>query len=417
MQPVVHAGLTRKRLGWIGYRTLSEVTGRACSLGLVVLTARWLPTREFGWFSLAWAGGWLISIAGDFGLQIYLTRQVARRPDAARKIFLRLLKLRLGAVGVLLVTVLLALRWLAPEDRYWPLLAIVCSHLALNLVDFFNHLFRGLERSQWEASVNLFHRALALALAVLLFIPLPGLEAPALALFASAAAALAVVSRLAFGRAFPNGSQSPDEPIVLLPREIWPIGAGIFLSALYFRLDLFILESFHGAREVGLYHAVFRLVDASRMIPAAVLAVVFPWLCRPGSHRVFRQTLVGLLGVGLPAAGVGWVVSDHVISLVYGARFLPAAPALRLLMFSVPLFFVNFLLTHQLIADGREKAFALICAGALVSSLLLTLLLIPRWSMVGAAWACLLREGLILAACRGILKGGRRSESGGGLET
>ena len=72
-------------------------------------------------------------------------------------------------------------------------------------------------------------------------------------------------------------------PSVFL-RDVLPLGAGVLLSALYFRIDLFFIERWHGLEPVGAYNAVFRLVEAMRLLPAAVMAVTFPLLVQTRRH-------------------------------------------------------------------------------------------------------------------------------------
>ncbi len=61
-------------------------------------------------------------------------------------------------------------------------------------------------------------------------------------------------------------------------RDVLPLGAGVLLSALYFRIDVYFIEQWQGLEAVGGYNAVFRLVEALRLLPAAVMAVTFPML-------------------------------------------------------------------------------------------------------------------------------------------
>ncbi len=405
------ASLNLSRIRLIGYRTFAEVIGRLCAFAVVILAARTLPTAEFGIFSLAWTSGWLISILGDLGLQIHLTRQVALHPESADRIFRQLLIPRLLLVGTLLAASAGTVWMTVPASLQLPVLAIVTSHLLVNLLEFFNHLFRGLERSHWEASLNLLLRSSALALAALLVFSRPGLAAFGIALQVSAWISLSAAAWLTFRQVSLAASRA--ERGFWRPPRLWsqlrgigPIGLGILLSALYFRLDIFVLEAFWGSRSVGLYSAVFRLVDASRLFPAAAMAVVFPLLCRPGRELVFRQTMAGLGALSVVLAVGGWWLADEVVTVFFGKKFLETAPVFQLLLLSLPLFFLNFVLTHRLIADGMQRAFAWICAGGLLSSVALTLLLVPGFSLEGAAWACFLREGLISGACCWILRRG-----------
>ncbi|MDA2926297.1 polysaccharide biosynthesis C-terminal domain-containing protein, partial [Acidobacteria bacterium AH-259-G07] len=181
------------------------------------------------------------------------------------------------------------------------------------------------------------------------------------------------------------------------------------LSALYFRVDLFLIEWWKGTEAVALYNAIFRLVDALRLFPAAVLAVVFPELCRDYSWKTLTWTCFGLFGlaVGLALVSGGW--SDTLVEFLYGDGYREAVPALKILLLALPLLFVNFALTHQLMAWNLQRFYAFICAGALLYNLGLNWLLIPKLSIVGAAWSTLGTEVFLTTGCIWLLirKGAR----------
>ena len=67
----------------------------------------------------------------------------------------------------------------------------------------------------------------------------------------------------------------------------------------------------------------------------------------------------------------------------------PPLPAFRILVLSFPLFSLNYALTHQLIGWDGQRAYAAICAVALLRQLALNARLIPALSIDGAAWATL----------------------------
>ena len=94
-------------------------------------------------------------------------------------------------------------------------------------------------------------------------------------------------------------------------RDVWPIGAGIVLSALYFRIDLFLVQLWSGTEAVGLYNAVFRLVEALRLFPAAVLAVLLPSLVRAGDLRPLARVAMPLTAFAIAASAVLWAAAGE----------------------------------------------------------------------------------------------------------
>lgn len=390
----------------IGYRGISDATGRLAFFAVVLLAARLLDPQSFGLFSLAYTAGWILSVAADFGLQLYLTREVARAPSQAAAIFARLVPVRIAlAVGLLgaAAGVTLALEsW-----RPWvPLLLILAVHFGNSLIDFFYGLFRGLSRSDLESTLHLFHRLLSLLLVGAFLVLYPSsLWGLALGLILGSLAGLGatlLVARQLLRRA---GGKTEDvlswemPPASALFREVFPIGAGIVLSALYFRLDIFLIEWWRGVEAVALYSAVFRLVEALRLIPAAVLAVVFPELCRGRTWRPVLRTSLGLFvaAVGL-ASILGWN-AFRLVELFFGEPYLSAAPVFRILLLALPLYFVNFALTHQLVAWNLQRFYLLLCGVALGVNLASNFMLIPALGIAGAAWAVLLTEGSLTLGC------------------
>jgi len=385
----------------IGYKAASDLIGKLCFFLIVVYAARVLPTSAFGLFSLAATLGWLLSVASDFGLQLHLARAISRRPGATAPILRRWLRPRLCLSAAALAVAVPATLVVAPGAERWPFFLIVCSQLVASVVEFLNHVYRGLSRSDVEASLNLGHRLATLA-AVGLLAVWPTLGALALALLIPAAAVLAVSAALA---ARLSARVSVDAPADLTPpagrfaSDVWPIGAGIVLSALYFRLDLFFVEYWRGVESVALYNAVFRLVEALRLFPAATLAVAFPLLCRARDLRPLARLAGGLLAAGAAAAAVVAWPAGWLVTLFYGPAFAAAAPALRVLLAAVPLFFLNYALTHQLIGWDRQGAYARVSGAALVANVGLNLALVPRFGMIGAAWATVATEVVVTAGC------------------
>ncbi len=400
----------------IGYKAGSEVVARLCSFAIVLLGVRLLSASDFGIFSLAWACGWMVAIAADLGMQTFLTREVARDPGGTRGLFESLLRVRLTWAGLLFLLVGAA-AWLSGwPSKTVPFLLVIASQLAASVLDFYNHLFRGLGRSDLDSTLNLAHRLGALLLSALLLIFFESLVALAAGLAVAAAGSGAVAAWLARSLLEQSRKPHPRSRLTLelgrrALREVLPIGLGILLSAVYFRLDLFFLERWLGLEAVAEYNAVFRLVDALRLFPAAVMAVIFPEMSRDAGGKTALLSSVGLLLLSvLLMAALSWQ-AGRLVLLLYGSDYISATPSFRILLLSLPLLFVNFALTHQMIGWNMERQFALLCGAGLIAALGLNWLLIPALGMAGAAWSCLVREAFLnaLAVFLLVWKSGRRN--------
>lgn len=390
----------------VGYKAASEIAGRALVFAALILAARVLPTHTFGLLSLATTLGWLASTAGDFGLQLHLGREVSRQPASAGTVFWPLFRLRLVLGGAALAAVTVLCGVFAPSD--WLACALVAAAPVLASVgEFIHYGFRGVDRSDLESSLLLGQRVSALALVAAGLAIEPSLLAVGVALSVSAIGAVAAALFLA-GRVLPHrrGVTSPRPGLTTQTwlRDVAPIGLGLLLSVVYFRIDVFLLEIWAGLDVVALYSAVFRLVDAVRLLPAAVLAVALPRLFGARDPR-FASRLAGGLGLaGVVVAAIGIPAAPSIVALTYGSRYAEAVPMLRVLLLSLPLLALNFSLTHQLIGWNGQRAYAWSCGLALVVNLALNVWLIPWLGGVGAAWATVGTEIALTAACLAALQ-------------
>ena len=182
-------------------------------------------------------------------------------------------------------------------------------------------------------------------------------------------------------------------------RDVFPLGAAVLISALYFRIDVYFIERWHGLEAVGAYNAVFRLVEAMRLIPAAVLAVTFPLLVQAIDTRLVQRIGGALAGAGFAFAPIGVIGSALIVTTVYGEPFLYAAPAFAMLSLSLPLFFLNYALTHQVIGWDGQRAYLLITVLALIANIAANIALVPARGLVGAAIATFLTELVVTFGC------------------
>jgi len=182
-------------------------------------------------------------------------------------------------------------------------------------------------------------------------------------------------------------------------RRVAPIGAGIVLSALYFRIDVFLLQHWSGAVAVAQYGAVFRLIDALRLFPAALLAVVLPRMFHGRDSAFLLKLAMMLTMFGLAASLVLYIMAPFAVPIAFGVTYASATPLFRILLVALPLLCLNYGLTTQLIGWSGQRAFAVISGGALFANVAMNAYLIPRMAAAGAAWATVGTEALITLAC------------------
>jgi O-antigen/teichoic acid export membrane protein len=165
---------------------------------------------------------------------------------------------------------------------------------------------------------------------------------------------------------------------------------GNVLQFFNYRLDMFILNYFLGPASVGIYAVSVRLAELLWYLPNAVGFVIFPRAAASKPEemnvftpRVFRATL-GLTALG--ALGLAFV-GRPVINLVFSSAFVGAFIPMLVLLPGVVLLGGAKVLTNELAGRGYPHYNSLNAGLALILTVVLDLVLIPRYGVVGAALA------------------------------
>jgi O-antigen/teichoic acid export membrane protein len=396
----------RTALANVIVKALSVPVEKACRVVLMVVAAPILGAAAFGSYQFAFAATAMLAVCTDLGMGVWTTRALARDRTRAPAIVATALRLRLFASLPYLVVVALAAALAGPGDTRRALALLGLAALVNALVDYLLAIFRGFERLADEAHLNV---------ARAVFIMVGGLGALQLRRTVASLSAGLCVGTLAaglYGLRLLRRGYGLDVRAGRFDRELWraaasealPLWLATLFSLLYFKGDVVILKAFAGDAEVGSYSAAYKVFEGLMIVPAVVLAATFPPLARakdnPERQRRWEAALVALLlflGIGVAAAV--YAGSARLVALVYGAGFVRAVPSLRVLAGALPILFLNFGLTHFLIARDLERRNLLFAALMLVVNVAANLILIPRMLGPGAAWATLLTEVALTICC------------------
>jgi O-antigen/teichoic acid export membrane protein len=224
---------------------------------------------------------------------------------------------------------------------------------------------------------------------------------------AAAAAALAlgrVAMLLAYDRR--KGSAGvPLSPVRIrwhldVLKSALPLGIVLMLGALYTNIPRYVIEWTAGVRQLGIFAAVASFVTVGATTIHALGQAATPRLARAASRRdigQFRKLAweVGGVAVLLGAAGVvtAFVFGGFVLSLVYRPEFRPYRGLLAGVMAASIGQYVAIALGYVLTSARSFKAQIPLLSSAAIAAAVLSVWLVPRMGLAGAAWA------LALAGC------------------
>ena len=391
---------------------------KGAQLVLVVVAGRTLKEAGFGRFSFATNLAVLLAFVTDLGLTTWTTRALAREPGRAETVLGTGLRLRLAAA----VPVLLALAAVAlgVDDRGLAVavLALGAAYLARGLCDHARAVFRAHERLGDEGKLNAAIAVLG-TLAGISGLFLGGGRLGGLAVGVMAGALVGAVYGFALlGRKYGAWAGPGDRALAWrMLREALPFYLAGAFTLVYARADVLLLKPLSYDAEVGAYRAAGQLVDVVKQLPVLLMTATFPQLARgyhdsrAGLVRTERVITGLLLGGGLLLGATLAVAADPIITLLFGAEFARAVPALRVLAPAVPLAFVNCGLLHFFVARDRGGLNLAFAAAMVAVSAGMNLALDRRLGAVGAAAATVVTEAMLCVCCLYALRVLRREDA------
>jgi O-antigen/teichoic acid export membrane protein len=181
-----------------------------------------------------------------------------------------------------------------------------------------------------------------------------------------------------------------------------PFAFTFFLTNLYFRADVPILQQFRSFAEVGWYTFAYKPFEALQFIPLAIQVVVYPLLAVYFVADVSRLKLAYerffkvLVLLGWPLT-VGTFVLVHPIIRVFSpsGAFAQSEAALRILAFAIVFLFANSAFYAMLNAINRQHMNAWATGLAAAINIVLNLIFIPFFGYLAASTTTVVTEAAL----------------------
>lgn len=355
----------------------------------------------------------------EFGLGVLLTREVARDPQAAPRLFGASLALRLllvGAVAVPLAALLIGVygvlgsfglgEAISPmgQQAIWILLLTLLPSAYSGAV---TALYNAAERMETPALVELLTAVasfLARIAVLLLGFGVVGVAWAAVAV-STFTALLYLVLQV---RTFFRPTLVWDSTLIRwLAPTAFPLMLNNLLAAVFFRFDTYLIKGFGGGQGdllVAQYGLAYKILSIPMILPPVITFAVFPLLsrravgAREGLAQAQQRTLQVLLLLAFPLAMGLCVLAPDLVRLFTwrsrdAAAFFPiSANVLAILAWFLPLSFANGLLQYVLIAINQQRAITKAFVIGAAFNLGANLLFIPWFGLYAASTITILSE-------------------------
>jgi O-antigen/teichoic acid export membrane protein len=395
-----------------------NLMNRVVEMGFAALVARVLGPEGSGKYYYAIViFGWF-DILTNFGLNTLLLREVARDRVRANRYFANTTILRMLLVGLALplLGIFLVARQtllttdLAPETVIAILLLFI-GLVPTTIATGLTALFQAYERHEIPAAITSVATLVKVTLGTMALLLGWGIVGLAGVSIVTGLVTLAILAVLATRLFFRPRLESDWRLQRAMAVESFPLMLNHLLATLFFRVDIILLEAIRNRRAipgqiiVGWYSWAYKGIDVLNIIPSMFTFAIFPVMARQARedrqalNRTFHLAIKLLVVLALPAAMAMTLLAPLFIGILGGSAFLPdSAIALQLMVWSIPIGWINSVTNYVLIAVNQQRFLTRAFVAGLAFNLAGNLILVPLYDYRAAAIITIFSELVLLIA-------------------
>jgi len=385
------------------YFTLALILQKVISFSFFIIIARNIGPESLGKYYFAISFTTIFVIFIDIGMTSVLVREIAKHKDSAEKYIQNTLALKILLMGLSWLTVFILINVMGYPELTKDL--VYLSSVAMILDSFtltFFGVSRGYHNLKFESIAVVIYQltALILGVAALHF-------NMSLRWLMGAIVVASIINFLYSGslvmlkwkiKLIPKFDATFIKQIISmsLPFALF----GIF-QRMYTYFDSILLSILAGDTYVGLYSVAFKITFALQFLPLAFVASLYPAMSTYYVHdkkklgEIFERAMNYLIIIALPISFGIIMLADRII-LIFKAEYSGSILPLQIIIASLFFIFTSYPIGSLLNACDKQKINSANMAIVLFFSIVLNMILIPRYQAVGASITVLVTNFLLL---------------------
>ncbi|AIU69551.1 peptide-binding protein [Thermococcus eurythermalis] len=387
-----------KNAGWLFG---AEIISKLLAYGVIVILSRTLGPEGLGQYSFIFYYVGLLGIFSDLGVGYYFMREVARDKSRLKELLPDVLGFKIVLAGINFL-IIVGITLFLPKPGWMKVLIILAGAEAVLtwIAGIFVRIIYAHEVTKYEAMARAVERFWAFFVGGAVLYVFKSLSPFIVALLAGYT--LRELLRIRWSLRFVDELRVRFRPevwknLLMKSYPFWFIG---LFTLIYYRTDMVMLSLLRGDYETGIYRAAFTLIEVSLFIPGIVVSTTMPSMARLWKEdrktleTLFKKSFQMLALIGIGGLAGYYIFARLGILIVFGEKFLPSVPVLRILAFAVPFMFLNSLFGSYMNATGRELTFTKITGFTALLNVVLNYVLILNYGAEGAAVATVVSQGI-----------------------
>lgn len=366
-----------------------------------VWIARYLGPQDFGLWNYAIAFSSLFAVLSGLGLDAIVVRELVKNPNKKNSLLGTAFVLKFIAALITLLLALLLASLARDESQVIWLVGLSSFGFvfqSINVIDFYF-------QSRVTSKYTVFATNLAFLIITVIKVILV-LNSAQLIFFAWAALGEAVLSAFFLLVAYKANFNSFSEWIFdlglakKLLNDGWPLIFSGLAVMIYMKIDQIMIGQMLGDRAVGVYTSATRLSEVWYFIPMSIVASAFPSLIESKKYnnklyldkfkKLYHFMVIVSLLISIPMT----FLSDFLILGLYGSSYSDAGGVLSIHIWTSVFVFLGVASGKWFVIENKQMlSFQRAAAGAF-TNVFLNILFIPKFGIIGAAYATLISQAV-----------------------
>ncbi len=174
---------------------------------------------------------------------------------------------------------------------------------------------------------------------------------------------------------------------------------GLF-AGLYFKLDVFLLNFIKGPKDVGIYSAGYKFLEAFLFLAASYNIVSTPIMSRLRKETLvnlklkIKKDLYYLSLIGAVVASSIFFFSPYFLTFIFSGEYVHAIPVLRIVIWALPFILITSVFFNSLYVLGKARIVMWMFILQTLFNIVLNLIYIPKYSYIASSYITIIEEVL-----------------------
>jgi O-antigen/teichoic acid export membrane protein len=394
---------SRRVLGDVGAQLAGQILNIALGIVTTVVLVRALEATRYGEWATIMATIDLVAMVGNLGLETVAIRLATQEPEREGAWVGAATSLRL-AIGIPMLGVFVAVLTMVASDSEMLLAGLILSlGFLTSTLSTLRIVFRLHVRNHITVFFTTLNSILWTGSVVAIAASDGGLVAFAIAFMAITFIVQGGLALVALRTIHVRWKGA---------RELWPrllgigisVGIAATLTFAYGRIDqILVYELAPNSEEVGIYAAMYKILDNAGFVPMTVMVTLFPIMAGlfpadpPRLRRMMQIAIDYLSFVAFGGLALTIVAAEPIIELLYGSEFTSGATVLTVLIAAFIPICIGNVAGNMVVAMDLQRRYIWLAVLGLILNVGLNWVLIPEYGIEAAAWVTLGTELVVVA--------------------